>query len=64
MGIARIAKRNGARVYQRGDCMTNQERSSRDVFGPLTFMAGLFEIIAVVLFIVMIFEWSRGPLDD
>ena len=44
--------------------MTNKERSKKDGYSPLIFMAGMFEIIAVVLFLVVIFEWSRGPLEN
>ena len=44
--------------------MTNKELGRGDGFSFLRYMAGIFEIIAVVLFLLVIFERSRGPVEN
>ncbi len=44
--------------------MTNKGRGKEDGFSLLAYLAGMFEIIAVVLFLMVIFERSRRPMEN
>ena len=44
--------------------MTNKERGKGDGFSPLTFMAGFFETIAVVLFLALVVDLLGGSPED
>ena len=44
--------------------MANKEQGKGDGISPLMFLAGAFETIAVVAFLAVIFERSRGPMGN
>ena len=44
--------------------MKNKERDKTTEFSPLIFMANFLEIIAVVLFLVMVIEFSQQSSDN